>query len=57
MVGKKDMTLFGWKQLIQWSLEHSCMAPAEKAGVTRYWQREWDEFLHWVVDEYGATVP
>ncbi|RSL77922.1 hypothetical protein CEP52_017676 [Fusarium oligoseptatum] len=45
MVGKADMGLFGWKQLIQWSLQHACLACAEYDRVYRQWEQEWDEFV------------
>jgi len=54
MVGKEDMTVFGWRQLIEWSLEHACMSPAEYADVYEHWEEAWDGFLLWVVRKYGA---
>jgi len=53
MIGSEAMTLQGWKQLAKWSLEHSCMNPEELAAVTAEWTRKWNEFCHWIVDEYG----
>jgi adenosine deaminase CECR1 len=56
MVGKADMGLAGWKQLILWSLEHSCMSEEEKAAAAETWEAAWEEFLQWVVKTYGDTV-
>lgn len=53
MVGKTDMSLHGWRQLIEWSLEHSCMSKAELAAVRAEWEKRWEEFLDWVIAEYG----
>jgi adenosine deaminase CECR1 len=56
MVGKRDMTLLGWKQLVGWSIEHACLSPSQRAHVVRRWEREWASFLDWVVDEFGAVL-
>ena len=56
MVGKADMGLAGWKQLVLWSLEHSCMDDAEKASAAESWEAAWEEFLHWVVKTYDQPV-
>ena len=56
MVGRKDMTLFGWRQLIEWSLQHACMSPKEYADVYEYWKGAWEQFLVWIVEEYGHLV-
>lgn len=45
MVGKSDMTLWGWKQLIKWSLEHSVWVEDEQKRVTRIWEEKWKLFL------------
>lgn len=54
MIGKPDMTLFGWKQLIEWSLEHACMSPAEQQEVRRAWEARWERFLDEAIEEFGA---
>ncbi|UNI18068.1 Adenosine deaminase [Purpureocillium takamizusanense] len=56
MVGKADMDLFGWKQLVLWSLEHACLEDQERRRVLRAWEAQWDEFLHWLVDTYGDVL-
>lgn len=57
MIGKEDMTLFGWKQLIEWSLEHACMSKDEYAAVHREWAKRWDVFVDEVVEEFGDLDP
>ncbi|KAJ0163656.1 Adenosine deaminase CECR1-A [Colletotrichum tanaceti] len=54
MVGKTDMTLHGWRQLIEWSLEHSCMSEEELVVVREDWEKRWESFLDWVIAEYGS---
>ncbi|KAJ0110256.1 hypothetical protein J7T55_000689 [Diaporthe amygdali] len=54
MIGKSDMTLFGWKQLIEWSLEHACMSPAEHQDVRRAWEVRWERFVDETLEEFGA---
>ncbi|KAH6949664.1 hypothetical protein BKA56DRAFT_714824 [Ilyonectria sp. MPI-CAGE-AT-0026] len=53
MVGKADMGLFGWKQLILWSLEHACLDSAEYYRVYSQWEQDWIKFVEWVIREYG----
>ncbi|KAI3532580.1 adenosine/AMP deaminase [Colletotrichum abscissum] len=52
MVGKTDMTLHGWRQLIEWSLEHSCMSKDELASVRKEWEKRWELFLEWILEEF-----
>ncbi|OLN85255.1 Adenosine deaminase CECR1-A 1 [Colletotrichum chlorophyti] len=52
MVGKTDMTLYGWRQLIEWSLEHSCMSSDELKDVRAEWEKRWENFLDWAIAEY-----
>lgn len=55
MIGKSDMTLYGWRQLIEWSLEYSCMSEDEREEVYSHWSTKWQEFLEWVREEYGNS--
>ncbi|KAH9907141.1 Metallo-dependent hydrolase [Xylariomycetidae sp. FL2044] len=43
MIGNKAMDLYGWKQLAQWSIDHSCMDENERRRVQQEWKRRWDE--------------
>lgn len=54
--GKTDMTLYGWKQLALWSIEHSCMDAKEQEEVMRHWKRLWDEFCLWIIQEYSYLL-
>lgn len=56
MVGKDDMTLHGWRQLIEWSLDHACMSESERAKVRETWGKEWDGFITWVIDTYEHVL-
>lgn len=55
LVGKSDAGLYHLKQLIVWSIEHSCLSGAEKAGMLEQWKARWQEFLLWVIENYGKT--
>ncbi|KAG5984826.1 hypothetical protein E4U55_003044 [Claviceps digitariae] len=55
MVGREDMSLFGWKQLAIWSIQHACLDDAGKADLMNEWQRLWDDFLEWTVSKYEAV--
>lgn len=56
MVGKADMGLFGWKQLVLWSLKHACLNQSEYAGMYARWETEWKEFVRWVIQTYGENT-
>ncbi len=56
MIGKSDMTLHGWRQLVEWSLDHSCMSGEELDKVRKTWKQEWEKFLKWVIDTYGPDA-
>lgn len=47
------MTLYGWKQLIEWSLQHSCLSKDEYASIHGEWEQKWDMFLDHIVTEFG----
>lgn len=44
LAGKADMTLHGLRQLIEWSLEHSCMDAKEREKVHTAWLHMWEKF-------------
>lgn len=56
MIGKEDMGLYGWKQLVLWSLEHACLTDDEKARILGQWELQWELFLHEVIETYGEVV-
>lgn len=47
------MTVHGWKQLAQWSIEHSCLTPAQIEEAQKIHARAWTEFCDWVVAKHG----
>lgn len=53
MVGDTRMTIHGWKQLAEWSLEHSCLDDSQQKRSMEIFAREWETFCEWVVREYG----
>ncbi|KAL7811595.1 Metallo-dependent hydrolase [Trichoderma gracile] len=53
MVGRADMGLYGWKQLVMWSLDHACLSDKERETMFREWEQLWLEFLEWVEKTYG----
>lgn len=56
MIGSEAMTLQGWKQLAKWSLDHSCMGADQLKIVKTEWSKKWNEFCHWIVQEYGPQL-
>ncbi|KAF7907483.1 uncharacterized protein EAF01_005069 [Botrytis porri] len=53
MIGSESMSLHGWKQLAEWSLEYSCMNDEEKKNVTKEWTTRWRDYCQWIVDKYS----
>ncbi|KAF7561568.1 hypothetical protein G7046_g2566 [Stylonectria norvegica] len=53
IIGKADMGLYGWKQLVLWSLEHACLDEREMAKILGEWERQWEQFVDWVISTYG----
>lgn len=54
MVGDPRMTVHGWKQLAQWSIEHSCLEDKDKERAFGIHSKEWEAFCKWVVDKYSS---
>lgn len=55
MVGSQSMSLLGWRVLAEWSIEFSCLDEEEMVATTEAWQRMWDRFCTWIVEEYGEA--
>ncbi|CAK7242806.1 MAG: hypothetical protein STHCBS139747_004308 [Sporothrix thermara] len=53
LVGKADMGLFGWRQLAEWSLEHSCLDEEDTKCARESWLKEWREYIFWLLKEYA----
>ncbi|RKF79227.1 Adenosine deaminase 2-A [Golovinomyces cichoracearum] len=56
MIGSESMTLQGWKQLIIWSLDYSCMDAKQLKEIKIEWSKRWEEFCQSIVDEYGPRL-
>jgi len=54
MVGSTTMSVHGWRQLAEWSLEFSCLSEDEKKEGLEIFRREWEEFCEWIVEKYDA---
>lgn len=50
------MSLYGWKQLIEWSLQHSCVSKEEYDLIHGEWVKKWDKFLDEVIAEFGPEM-
>ncbi|KAI1880609.1 hypothetical protein JX265_000849 [Neoarthrinium moseri] len=48
MVGSKDMNLHGWRQLIEWSIDHSSLNPDEYKRLRAMWEPRWDHYVRWI---------
>jgi adenosine deaminase CECR1 len=56
MVGDTRMSIHGWKQLAEWSIEHSCLSDEEKKEAKKIYKEDWEVFCQWVVDAYGGEA-
>ncbi|KAK4206058.1 hypothetical protein QBC37DRAFT_244879, partial [Rhypophila decipiens] len=56
MAGKPDMTLHGWRQLIEWSIEHSSMEMDERKELHKSWLVMWDKFCRDMIDRYQGKL-
>ncbi|KAL2192819.1 hypothetical protein P885DRAFT_72682 [Corynascus similis CBS 632.67] len=56
MAGKRDMTLFGFRQLIEWSIKHSCMDGKTKKSVHSDWEQMWKAFVNRIVADYPLKM-
>ncbi len=52
MVGDPRMKIHGWKQLAEWSLEHSCLSEKEIERAKEIHAREWEAFCQGWVTKY-----
>ncbi|KAK3394978.1 hypothetical protein B0H63DRAFT_492050 [Podospora didyma] len=55
LAGNSDITLHGWRQLIEWSLEHLCTSKDKSVGIYSQWENHWNEFLQWIIETYGGV--
>ena len=54
LVGDPRMTIHGWKQLAEWSIEHSCLTDSEITYGKKIHAKEWEDFCSWIVENYEA---
>lgn len=48
------MSIHGWRQLVEWSIEYSCLSDDDQVKAKAIMKREWEEFCNWIIEEYGA---
>lgn len=48
------MNIHGWRQLVEWSVQHSMLSRDEKATAREILSKEWEEFCSWIITEYEA---
>jgi adenosine deaminase CECR1 len=54
MVGSQSMNIHGWRQLAEWSIEHSCLNKEDKIQAMGIFKKEWEDFCQWIIKEYGG---
>ena len=54
MVGSPTMSIHGWRQLVEWSIQYSCLSGSDQAEARRILKREWELFCKWIIDEFGG---
>lgn len=48
------MSLHGWRQLAEWSIQYSLLSPREKQEGLQIFHDEWAKYCYWIVATYGA---
>lgn len=56
LTGSEEMDLMGWRVLIEWSFEYSCMSKEEKRERIEVFRGEWEEFCKDIIKKYGQFV-
>jgi len=56
LMGSNVMSLTGWRVLVEWSIEYSCMDDAEKTVAMQSFQTAWESFCQDVISTYSARV-
>jgi adenosine deaminase CECR1 len=54
MMGSGNMSLLGWRVLVDYSIEHACLSPEARVEITRDFEERWTKFCQWIIDTYGA---
>jgi adenosine deaminase CECR1 len=47
------MSIHGWRQLVEWSIQYSCLCEAQQIHARSILKQEWEVFCKWIIDEYG----
>lgn len=55
LVGSPSMSLSGCRQLVQWSIDHSCMSDREKELARKRLAVDWEKFLRWIIASFGGS--
>ena len=53
MVGDPNMSLHGWRQLVEWSIDFSCLTKEEQDNMRVIFRDDWENFCRMIVQEYG----
>lgn len=56
IMGSNRMSLTGWRVLVQWSIEYSCMKADEKERAVEMFTSSWEGFCRHIVERYGSKV-
>lgn len=54
LMGSENMGLTGWRVLVQWSIEYSCMTNGEKNTALTVFGSKWEQFCQHIIDVHGA---
>lgn len=54
-MGSNRMSLTGWRVLIQWSIECSCMTEMEKKSATSAFETQWEDLCRHIIEQYGVA--
>jgi hypothetical protein len=57
MQGSKKVNLHGWRQLIEWSIEHASLTNAERKNVYDTWHGLWTLFISSLVERLADVKP
>jgi hypothetical protein len=57
MVGSKAMNLHGWRQLIEWSIQHASMNEQERSNLENVWKQLWTVFIDWIITNFKDVKP
>lgn len=54
MMGSNNMSLLGWRVLVEYSIEHARLSPEVRVEMTRDFEARWTKFCQWIVDTYAT---